>query len=176
MLESEELNKAIAELSRAASIDPHLSRAHSLLAVAYERKGLQERAKDSHKRALAASRDDAQALNNSGYSLYLNGHYKEAVKILKKAAQLAPNDERVLNNLALAQFRLGQDDEAFKSFTRARDEFNARINMATMLERAGRNSEAISQYQAAYNLNPTSSTVPQRLTVLYGRIGHRTPR
>ncbi len=44
LLEEGRLNEAIAELSRAASLDPKLSQAHSLLAVAYDRKGLHDRA------------------------------------------------------------------------------------------------------------------------------------
>ena len=49
MLEDGRLNDAIAELSRATSLDPKLSQAHSLLAVAYDRKGLHDRADDSYR-------------------------------------------------------------------------------------------------------------------------------
>src|SRR5919202_135243 len=106
LLEEGRLNDAIDQLSRATSLDPKLSQAHSLLAVAYDRKGLHERAEDSYKRAMDVNERDPQALNNLGYSLYLNGNYRAAVDKLKKAAKLAPNDSRILNNLALAQVRL----------------------------------------------------------------------
>src|ERR671920_2229549 len=75
LLEEGRLNEAVAELSRAASLDPKLSHAHSLLAVAYDRKGLRERARDSYERAVNVNESDAQAMNNLGYSLYLNGNY-----------------------------------------------------------------------------------------------------
>ncbi|HEX8685842.1 MAG TPA: tetratricopeptide repeat protein, partial [Pyrinomonadaceae bacterium] len=115
LLEGGRLNEAVAELSRAASLDPKLSQAHSLLAVAYDRKGLHDRAEDSYRRAIGVNERDPDALNNLGYSLYLSGNYRAAVDKLKRAARLAPADSRVLNNLALAQVRLGKYDDAYRN-------------------------------------------------------------
>ncbi|HLE63281.1 MAG TPA: tetratricopeptide repeat protein, partial [Pyrinomonadaceae bacterium] len=64
------INEAIAELSTAASLDPKLSEAHNLLGVAFDKKGLADRAKDSYERAVKAEPEDAQTLNNLGFSLY----------------------------------------------------------------------------------------------------------
>jgi Flp pilus assembly protein TadD len=165
------INEAIAELSLAASLDPTLSEAHNLLGVAFDRKGMPERARDSYERAVKVEPEDAQTLNNLGYSLYLNGNYRAAVDKLKRAAKLAPADERILNNLALAQCRLGKYKEALKSFTRAGGEFMGRINTATMLERAGRDSEAIEQYEAALRIQSNSTVALRRLADLYERYG-----
>ena len=170
-LEGGRLNEAIAELSRAASLDARLTQAHSLLAVAYERKGLPDRAKDAYKRALDADDDDPQALNNLGYSLYLNGQYRSAVDKLKKAAKRAPGDTRILNNLALAQTRLGKFDDAYKNFARAGGEYQGRLNVASLLERAGRDDDALKHYEAAQKLQPNSTTVLHRLAELYARKG-----
>lgn len=167
------LSEAITELSRAASLDPRLGQAHSLLAVAYERKGMNDRAAESHKRAVAADDEDAQAMNNLGYSLYLNGHYRAAVDRLKRAAKLAPADSRIWNNLALAQCRLGKYDDAFKSFARAGGEFQGRINVAALLERAGRDEEAVKHYEHARRLQPNATAVLRRLVELYDRAGRR---
>jgi Flp pilus assembly protein TadD len=165
------INEAIAELSLAASLDPTLSEAHNLLGVAFDRKGMPERARDSYERAVKVEPEDAQTLNNLGYSLYLNGNYRAAVDKLKRAAKLAPADERILNNLALAQCRLGKYKEALKSFTRAGGEYMGRINTATMLERAGRDSEAIEQYEAALRIQSNSAVALRRLADLYQRSG-----
>jgi tetratricopeptide (TPR) repeat protein len=124
-LQSGRLNEAIAELSVAASLDPRLSEAYSLMGLAYDRKGMPERAKESYERAVKEQPEDAQTLNNLGYSLYLNGNYRAAVDRLKRAAKLAPGDKRILNNLALAQCRLGKFEDAFKNFTRAGGEYTA---------------------------------------------------
>lgn len=170
-LEGGDFNEAITELSRAASLDPRLSQAHSLLAVAYDRKGLHDRARQSYKRAVDVNDDDPQALNNLGYSLYLSGNYRAAVDRLKRAAKLAPADGRVLNNLALAQSHLGKYDEAYKSFARAGGEYNARLNVSALLERAGRDEEAVKHLEAARRLQPASSGVLRRLADLYERAG-----
>jgi Flp pilus assembly protein TadD len=171
MLEDGRLNEAIAELSRASSLDPKLSQAHSLLAVAYDRKGLRDRAEDSYRRAIDVNDRDPQALNNLGYSLYLNGNYRAAVDRLKKAAKLAPNDSRILNNLALAQVRLGKYDDAYRNFARAEGEFNGHANVAAMLIRSGREEKAVEHLEAARKLQPESQNVLRQLAEVYERTG-----
>lgn len=165
------INESISELSLAASLDPRLSEANSLLGVAYDRKGMHDRAKESYDRAIKAEPDDAQTLNNLGFSLYRNGNYRAAVDKLKRASRLAPTDQRILNNLALAQCRLGKYDDAFKNFARAGGEFTGRLNTAAMLERLGRDDEAIKHYEAARRTQPNSTTAATRLAELYRRTG-----
>jgi Tfp pilus assembly protein PilF len=171
LLSTGRINDAITELSMAASLDPRLSEAHNLLGLAYDRKGMPERAKDSYDRAIKNNPEDAQALNNMGFSLYQNGHYRAAVDKLKRAAKLAPTDQRILNNLALAQVRLGKYDDAYKNFARAGGEVTGRLNTAAMLERLGRDEEAIKHYEAARRAQPTSTVALRRLTDLYRRTG-----
>jgi len=162
---------AVRLLSRAAALDPKLSEAHNLLAVAYARRGLHERARASFERSLDAG-SDAQSLNNAGYYFYLNGHYRLAVERLKRAAKLAPNDARILNNLALAQVRLGRFDEAYKNFARASNDYDAHMNTAALADRMGRDSAAAEHYEAAHKLRPASETALRRLIELYQRGGH----
>jgi Flp pilus assembly protein TadD len=170
MLEQGRLNEAVKELSRAVSLDSRLSEAHNLLAVAYDRKGLHDRARESFERALDRE-PDAQTLNNLGYSFYLSGNYRAAVARLKRAAKLAPADERIWNNLALAQSRLGKYDDAYRSFARSGGEYQGRLNVAAMLERAGREDQAIEHYEAARRAQPQSEFVARRLSELYARNG-----
>ena len=171
MLEDGRLSEAIAELSRAVSLDPKLSQAHSLLAVAYDRKGLRDRADDSYRRSIDANEHDPEALNNLGYSLYLNGNYRAAVDKLKRAAKLAPGDARILNNLALAQTRLGKYDDAYKNFARAGGEFNGHANVAALLVRAGREEKAVEHLEAARRIQPDSQNVLRQLAEIYERTG-----
>lgn len=171
LLNSGQTNEAIAELSQALSLDPKLMEANSLLGLAYDRKGMHDRAKDFYERAIKADREDAQTLNNLGFSLYVNGNYRAALDKLKKAAKLAPSDQRILNNLALAQCRLGKYEDAYKSFARAGGEVTGRLNTATMLERDGRNEEAIPYYEAVRRLQPTHAVALRRLADLYARVG-----
>lgn len=169
-----QLNEAITELSTAASLDPKLSEAHNLLGVAYDKKGLGERAKDSYERAVKVE-EDAQTLNNLGFSLYQNGNYRAAVDRLKRAAKLAPTDDRILNNLGLALCRLGKFEEAYKHFARAAGPYTGNLNTARMLERFGRDDEAIKYYEAARTIEPHSTLALNRLAVLYKATGRTQP-
>lgn len=171
MLNVGQTNEAITELSRALSLDGNLTEAHSLLGLAYDRKGMHDRARSYYERAIKADKEDAQTLNNLGFSLYTNGNYRAAVDKLKKAAKLAPTDQRILNNLALAQCRLGKYEDAYKNFARAGGEVMGRLNVATMLERAGRNSEAIPYYEAVRRLQPANTVALRRLADLYSSVG-----
>src|SRR5882762_8651833 len=165
------LNEAIAELSTAASLDPKLTEAHKLLGVAYDQKGLPQRAKDSYERAVKAEPEDPETLNNLGFSLYQNGNYRAAIDRLKRAAKLAPTDERILNNLGLALCRMGKFDEAFKSFARATNPLTGNLNTGRMLERFGRDEDAIKYYEDARRIDPNSTFALKRLSDLYKRTG-----
>ena len=166
-------NEAISELSMAASIDPKLTEAHNLLGVAYDKKGFSDRARDSFERAVKME-EDADTLNNLGFSLYQNGNYRAAIDRLKRAAKLAPSDERILNNLGLAYCRLGKIDEAFKAFSKATGPLNGNLNTAKMLERFGREDDAIRYYEAARTIDPGNMMALRRLADLYQRVGRAT--
>ena len=166
-------NDAITALSMAASLDPKLTEAHNLLGVAYDKKGFADRAKDSFERAVKLE-EDAETLNNLGFSLYQNGNYRAAVDRLKRAAKLAPSDERILNNLGLAYCRLGKVDEAYKAFTRATGQLNGNLNMAKMMERFAREEDAIRYYEAAREIDANNTIALRRLTDLYQRVGRST--
>jgi Tfp pilus assembly protein PilF len=166
-----QINEAISELSTAASMDPKLTEAHNLLGVAYDKKGLADRAKESYERAIKVEPEDPQALNNLGFSLYQNGNYRAAVDRLKRAVKLAPTDERILNNLGLALCRLGKFEEAYKQFARAAGPYTGNLNIARMLERFGREDDAINYYEAARRIDPTSTFALKRLADLYKRTG-----
>ena len=166
----ERYSEAISELSLAASIDPKLTEAHNLLGVAYDKKGFNDRARDSFERAVKME-EDADTLNNLGFSLYQNGNYRAAIDRLKRAAKLAPTDERILNNLGLAYCRLGKIDEAYKAFSRATGPLNGNLNTAKMLERFGREDDAIRYYEAARTIDPNNTFALRRLADLYQRIG-----
>jgi len=161
---------AVSALSTAVSLDPKLTEAHNLLGVAFDKKGFGDRAKESFERAVKIE-EDAETLNNLGFSLYQNGNYRAAVDRLKRAAKLAPADERILNNLGLAYCRLGKVDEAYKAFTRATGPLSGNLNMAKMMERFAREDDAIRYYEAARQIEPNNTIALRRLTDLYQRVG-----
>ena len=171
LLSSHDLNGAIGELSQAASANPKLSEASTLLGVAYWRKGLRDLAERSFETAVHIEKDDAQNLNNLGFLLYENGDYENATKYLKRAAKLSPNDPRIWNNLGLAQSERGHFDDAYESFARAQGEFKGHLNVAARLERRGSNKKAIKHLEKAMALRPNSPEVLARLIELYDSTG-----
>jgi Flp pilus assembly protein TadD len=167
LLESHDLNGAIGELSLAASTDPKLSEACTLLGVAYWRKGLRDRAARAFETAVKVQKDDPQTLNNLGFLHYENGDYESATKYLKRAAKLAPNDPRIWNNLGLAQSGRGKFDDAVKSFTHAVGEVKSRLNVAERLRYQGDNEQAAKHLERARTIAPNSPEVLRKLLNLY---------
>jgi Flp pilus assembly protein TadD len=149
LLNKGQLNDAIAELSKATSLDDKLAEAHNLLGVAFQFKGMTDWARREFELALKLDKDNPQIMNNYGYLLYLTGDYDEAIERFSKALKLAPNDARILNNLAMAQTHLGKYDDAYKNLVRAGGEVYARLNIANRLQLAGRSDEAIKYFEAA---------------------------
>ena len=158
-------------MSSAASLDPTLPEAHSLLAVAFAQKGLPQAAQNSFEQALRLRPKDPETLNNFGYWLFKRGDNHKAAEYFKRATKQAPAERRYWNNLALAQSLMDKFDDAFKSFVRAGGEFKGRMNVANVLERAGRDREALKHYEAARQLDPASRDLLQHLADVYQRLG-----
>ena len=171
LLNSGDLNGAIAALSTAVSLNPKLNDAHNLMGVAYEAKGLRNLAFKSFELALRGDNDDPEHVNNLGYLFYKNGEYENALKYLKRAVKRAPENQRYWNNLGLAQAQLRKFDDAYKSFARANGELEGHLNIATKLQRVGREDEAIKHLERARSLQPKSTEILARLVSLYERTG-----
>ncbi len=170
LLERGSFNEAVAVLSVAAAVGPDLLRANNLLGLAYDRQGLHELAQACYQRALAIAPGDAATTNNLGYSFYLNHQYADAARLLKSAAHRDPSNPRIQNNLAVVSGRLGNYGDAFKYFKRAGGELYARLSLAALYEAAGRDKDAIKNYEAALRLDPVDSgQALQRLIPLYVR-------
>jgi outer membrane biogenesis lipoprotein LolB/tetratricopeptide (TPR) repeat protein len=72
------------------------------------------------RRIIQKKPDDKNALNALGYSFADRGiRLVEAVSLLKKAHQLAPNDMYILDSLGWANFRLGNTSLAIEQLTKA---------------------------------------------------------
>ena len=171
LLEHGQLADAIAQLSAAAVASPDLIAANNLLGLAYDRSGQHTQAQEAYERALAAAPNDANTLNNLGYSLYLSDRHRDALARLKQAARLDPASPQIANNLALVYGRLAKFDDAYRQFARAGGEFYARVQTAALLEGAGRDRDAIRHFEAARKIDPANAEVLRRLINLYVRTG-----
>ena len=167
LLNAGQLNEAITELTTAASLDPKSGEVHMLLGVAYDRKGLGGRAREEFETAAHDPNDQAMHLNNLGYLLYRQGEYDDAIKNLKKAAKLSPDDARIWNNLVLVQIAAEKFDDAYKSSVHVLGEFDSRIKIADRLQSRGREKDAIKYLEKARIIRPDSADVLVRLESLY---------
>lgn len=168
------IQEAIAELQIAATtIGPQLAEANNLLGLAYDRLGWHQQAADAYGRALTVAPKDYVVLANLGYSLYLADDYAGALRRLKQASKLAPSEPVIHNNLGVVHARLGNHGDAFKSFARASNEYDAHVKLAGILEEQRRDKDAVKHYEAALRLQPGASAVLERLVGLYERTGDR---
>jgi Flp pilus assembly protein TadD len=174
LLSTGDVNGAIAELSIAVSANAKSGEAQNLLGVAYETKGLRERALESFKATAHLNKENVQFLNNYGFLLYKNNDLEAATKYLKRAAKLAPNDARIWNNLGLAQCQRGNFEDAYESFARAVGEYDGHMNVAIQLQLHGYGKDAIKHLEKAQAIRPNSIDVLTRLVSLYRMTGRAT--
>jgi Flp pilus assembly protein TadD len=172
LLNSGNVNDAIAVLSTAASSDPKMHEAYNLLGVAYESKGMRDRAFESFEKALKADEHNAEYLNNLGYLYFKNGDYDKAAKYLKRAVKTAPDMQRYWNNLGLVQAQRTKWDDAYECFLHAVGEYEGHMNVANRSQSMGYDKTAIRHLEQARTLRPATAEILLRLAVLYKRTGN----
>jgi len=165
-LNTVQLNEAIAELNLAATTDK-TGEAQTLLGVAYDQKGLGGLAQEAFEKATHAPDNQAVHLSNLGYWYYRRGDNDQAIKYLKRAVKLSPDDTRIWNNLAMSQIAAAKFEDAYKSMVHAIGEFDSHVKIATRLEWSGHSKAAIKHLEKARALQPTSTNVLADLTRLY---------
>jgi len=174
LLVAGDLNGSVSELWVALCIKPKSAEVNNLLGIAYESKGLRNRALQAFEVAVQSDDKNPEYLNNYGFLLLKNQDYERATKYLKRAAKLSPKDARVLNNLALAQCQRGKFDEAYESFVKATGEFSGHVNIAAQLQSRGYAKDAIQHLEKAQALRPNSVDVITKLVALYDMTGRPT--
>ena len=172
LLNSGNVNEAITYLSTAASADPKLHEANNLLGVAYESKGMRDRAFESLEKAVKGDEKNAEYLNNLGYLHFKNGGYDQAAKYLKRAVKVAPEGQRYWNNLGLIQAQRARFDDAYECFARAVGEFEGHMNVANRSQAMGYDKTAIKHLEQARAMRPATAEILLRLVVLYKRTGN----
>lgn len=172
LLHSGNAAEAITVLSNVIASDPKLHEAHNLMGVAYEMKGMRERAFESFEKAMKADKDNGEYLNNLGYLYFKNGNDDKAAKYLKRAVKAAPQVQRYWNNLGLVQAQRANFDDAYDCFVRAGGEYAGHMNVANRSQAMGYDKVAIKHLEQARALRPANAEILLRLHVLYKRNGN----
>jgi Tfp pilus assembly protein PilF len=172
LLTSGNATEAITVLSNALASNPKLHEAQNLMGVAFETKGMRDRAFESFEKAVKADKDNGEYLNNLGFLYFKNGDLDKAAKYLKRAVKVAPQAQRYWNNLGLVQAQRANFDEAYECFVRAVGEYEGHINVANRSQSMGYDKIAIKHLEDARVLRPATAEILLRLAVLYKRAGN----
>src|SRR5436309_731987 len=108
---------ALAELERAAQLDPKLPTVHSLHGMALMEAGRRSDAADAFRREFANNPNDFDSNLYLGLLLKDECKLDEAGEHLRRASRLRPNDPRVLYGLGSLAVATGRMEEAEKALT-----------------------------------------------------------
>lgn len=136
------------------------------MAGALDRLGRFTQAEIHYRKALALAPGDAKVWNDCGYSYYLQNRFEDALRALKTADKLEPNEPRVLTNLGLALAASGKTDEALEVLTRAGGPAVGHANLAYLTAALGKKEEAKALYQKALEIQPELTAAREALGVI----------
>ncbi len=127
--------------------------------VCLEKSRQWERAEADFKQALALSPDQPQVLNYLGY-IWLEHRVNtdEAMKLIRRAAELKPNDGYIVDSLGFAHYQRGEYDQAVAHYERAvqlqTGDADLRDHLGDAYWKVGRRGDAVAQWTRARTLDP----------------------
>ena len=168
--EQKRFEEAVAAFERALQLKPELAPARLFLGIDNYSLNRLEPALKSLEEAVRLAPNDPQAQMWMGLALMAAGRAAEATNHLDRAAALAPNDIDILYHRGRAHLRVSQESyrQMFKVNPKA-----ARVHLvlAQSYEEAGRDAEAIAEYEMAAKLAPSMPGVHEGLGSLYWKSG-----
>lgn len=127
--------------------------------IAYERIKEWPKAEPNFRKALELYPNQPQVLNYLGYSwVDMGTNLKEALDMIKKAAELRPSDGYIVDSLGWAYYKLGRYDDAVREMERAvqlkPEDPVLNDHLGDVYWRVGRKLEATFQWRHARDLKP----------------------
>lgn len=164
-----------AALGRPRGDAPARARLHRRVAVASDRLGKFDQAREHYQVALRLTPKEPNLWNDAGYSAYLQGRWPEAEKALRRAAELDPSNPRILTNLGLALAASGKTDEALEVLTRAGGPASAHANLAYVLASTEQHQAARQHYATALAHQRDLPTAHEGLRRLDAQVASSSP-
>ncbi|TWU06068.1 photosystem I assembly protein Ycf3 [Stieleria varia] len=117
----------------------------------------------------AAAHVDASAdlLGDLGYAYFLAGDYDTSEKTLREAVAAAPDNERLVNNLAIVVGYQGNEEESLALFRRVGTESESQSNMAFVLSGLGKYDAAKNRFHMALQRDPELKQAAKGLAEFY---------
>ena len=154
---------AYALLGRALEAHPDQPELLYDRAMAAERLGKIPEAEQNLKKLIRIQPGNAQAYNALGYTLVEHStRYEEALPLLQKALELAPEDPYILDSMGWLQFRMGHSAPAIDYLKRAyagRRDPEIAAHLVRALWAEGRHDEAKSLLDEALKDNPGNAAL-----------------
>ena len=94
-----EVDRAIADYTKAIALDPNYAFAYNNRGLTYEKKGEIDRAIADYTKAIALDPNDATAYTNRGVACYMSGDKEQAIADFRTALEINPWDHLTKNNL-----------------------------------------------------------------------------
>lgn len=122
------------------------------------------------RRIIALQPDDYRALNHLGYMLAdRTTRFQEALTLLERAIDLAPDDPAVIDSLAWAQYKLGRYEDSLENLRRAYAAFpdhEVASHLGEVLWVMGRQREAMEVWEDALEETPDSPIISEAMNRL----------
>jgi len=137
------------------------------LAMVHEKLGHLQDMENLLRQLIAKSPQDPHAYNALGYSLADRGlRLPEALELISKALDLAPNDPFIIDSLAWAHFRSGNHTQAERLLQQAflvRPDAEIAAHLGEVLWQINRRDQAVDIFRRGLELNPENDTLQETI-------------
>jgi TolB-like protein len=166
------IEKSIDLLQKAIILDDTCADAHRLLGYTFSMTGQHDKAVAEGEKAVALNPNSADSHMQFGKILTFAGRYEESIPELQKAIRLNPIPPNIyLYSLGISYTLMGQYNEAItwceKAVRREPNSLFARLFMAAVYSRAGRDEEARIEAAEVLRINPKFSLEKFAKSVTY---------
>jgi tetratricopeptide (TPR) repeat protein len=171
------MSAAVEEYRKSLALNAHSSQTENNLGSALAEEGNLNEARQHFENALGINPDNASAEVNLGNALSAEGgHTQEAIELLRKALETAPNSPEGQNGLGVALAHEGNLAEAtpylLKAVELAPQDAGYRYNLGRVLAAQSRFAEALPQFEEAAGLtNRQDPAVLQMLAAMESEMG-----
>ena len=125
------------------------------LGVISARQGRVDEALDYFSKAAEFEEPSAELLGDIGYAQYLADDYDAAAATLQKAALMSPNDERIINNLAIVLGMQRKYADSLELFRQTGSEAESLAGVAFTQSQTGQLDQAKSTYHRSLEMDPS---------------------